>query len=257
MGIDVDRAGTQARDQPVDLAQVVGVDRRRQAVLRIVGQRQRLFLGVERHGYQHRPEDFLTDDAHVVVAVGKDGRLHEEASALDRLTAVVHLRPFGLAQGDVFQHPLLLLARHHGADEAVRVQPRGDLQRRRVARQRFEEGRVDTALDISTGTGIAHLPRVEEHTVGDRLGRSKDIGIGEHDHRRLAAQFQGQALHLVHRRLAHRAAHRGRTGKAQLVDARVAGHRRAHHAAAPGDNVQHTVGDARRLHQLGKAQGRQ
>ncbi|MNH04336.1 hypothetical protein D3C79_636280 [compost metagenome] len=255
MGVDVDRTGPQLRNQPVDPAQVIGVDRRRQAERRIVGQRQGLLLGVERSGHQDRAENLLAHDAHVVVAVGEDRRLHEEARALDRLATVVQLRPFGLAQLDVLQHPLLLLARHHGADKAVRIQARRDLQGGRVPGQRREELGIDTAFDIGAGTGIADLPRVEEHTVGDRLGRRLDIGVGEHDHRRLAAQLQGQAFHLVHRRLAHRATHRRGAGKAQLVDAWVAGHRRADHAAAAGDDVQHAVGNARFLHQFGETQG--
>ncbi|MNX95546.1 hypothetical protein D3C86_1278240 [compost metagenome] len=183
MGVDVDRTCFQAWNQAVHLAQVVGIQCRRQAVGRVVGQGQRVFFIVERCGDQHRAEDLFLDNAHVIAAIGEDGRLDEEARAIDRLAAVDQFGAFGLAGFDVLGHALLLQRRDQRADEAVRVQARGHFQGARVGDQLTQEFVVDTAMNIGPCTGVAYLPGVEKHAVGDRLGGGRDVGVGADDDR--------------------------------------------------------------------------
>ncbi|MNH19375.1 hypothetical protein D3C79_791080 [compost metagenome] len=183
MGVDVDRTGLEARDQAVHFPEVVGIQCGSQAVRRVVGQGQCLLFIVERCGDQHRTEDFFLDNAHVVAAMGEDGRLDEEAWAFDRLSAVDQFGAFGLAGLDVLGHALLLQGRDQWADEAVRVQARGHFQGACVGDQLTQELLVDAAMNIGSRAGVANLPGVEKHPVGDRLCRRRNVGIGKHDHR--------------------------------------------------------------------------
>ncbi|MNG00567.1 hypothetical protein D3C84_835090 [compost metagenome] len=115
--------------------------------------------------------------------MGEDGRLDEEARAIDRLAAVDQFGAFGLAGLDVLGHALLLQGRNQWTDEAVRVQARGHFQGARVGDQLTQEFVVDTAMNIGPCTGVAYLPGVEKHAVGDRLGGGRDVGVGTDDDR--------------------------------------------------------------------------
>src|SRR5215470_17341269 len=77
--VDGDAARAHARGDLRAALDVGRPDAAAQAVLRVVGDRDRLLLAaVGDHG-QHRPEDLLLRDLHLVVDVREDGRLDEPA----------------------------------------------------------------------------------------------------------------------------------------------------------------------------------
>src|ERR1700731_755409 len=57
----------------------VGGDIARQTIGRVVGDPDRVFLVLGTHDHEHRPEDFLTRDGHVLGDVGEDGRANIQA----------------------------------------------------------------------------------------------------------------------------------------------------------------------------------
>jgi hypothetical protein len=90
---------------------VGGPHRGGEAVLGVVGQAHRLVLVGERHGDEHRSEDLLAGDRHVVAGVGEQRRGHEVAGrqvALAALPAAHQAGALLLAAGDVAEHALEL-----------------------------------------------------------------------------------------------------------------------------------------------------
>src|SRR5262245_6607104 len=80
-----DRACLDALRDPVRSRYVPGPDAAREAVRRIVREPQRILHVVERNDRDHRTEDLLARDRHVIAHVRENGRLDEVA--LRQLTA--------------------------------------------------------------------------------------------------------------------------------------------------------------------------
>ncbi|MNG93219.1 hypothetical protein D3C79_521760 [compost metagenome] len=108
------------------------------------------------------------------------------------------------------------------------------------------------AVHIQPRACAAHLALVEE----DRRGRTGcgflQVGVGHDDGRRLAAQFQGDAGHVVHGRLADQLADLGGAGEGQFVYAGVAAERGAGVQAGTGNHVEHAGWVAGLVDQLGQ-----
>src|ERR1700681_3774787 len=87
-----------------------------QTVLGIVGDPDRLLLGVIRDDTQHGTENLFLSDRHVVLHVDEHRRLHE-ASRLETVRVTLatgeHLRTFLDALADTRLHALVLLLGHH------------------------------------------------------------------------------------------------------------------------------------------------
>src|SRR3954463_1853253 len=111
--VDPDDAGAQVLDDAHGAEDVARPDRRGQTVEGVVGDPQRVRLGVERDHAGDRPEDFLARDARAVVDVVEDRRLDEvalvERTAGGAAAARRHLR-FLLADLLVVADAIELLA---------------------------------------------------------------------------------------------------------------------------------------------------
>ncbi|TCQ01011.1 type VI secretion system VasI/ImpG family protein [Sphingomonas sp. PP-F2F-A104-K0414] len=114
---------------------------------------------------------------------------------------------------------------------------------------------VDRAVHVEPRAGDADLPCVEEDRVGDAGDGEVEIGVGQHDRGRLAAEFERDALEVGLRRIEDRAAGLGRAGERDLVDPRMRGERSAGLAAQPGDDVEHARGQPRLRHQFAEPEG--
>src|SRR5476651_2769899 len=77
----MDVAGAEARRHAARVIEIAGRDIARQAVRCVVGDGDRLFLCLVRQDREHRPEDLLARDRHVVLHAGEHRRLHVEADA--------------------------------------------------------------------------------------------------------------------------------------------------------------------------------
>src|SRR3954451_5882170 len=109
--VDLDLAGADAPGDALGVLGVAGPDAAGQPVDRVVGDLDRFVLGVVGDDRQHRPEDLLLGDRHVVGDVGEDRRLDEVAlvEPLGRLLAAGD-QPRALldALADVAAHALAL-----------------------------------------------------------------------------------------------------------------------------------------------------
>lgn len=98
---------------------------------------------------------------------------------------------------------------------------------------------LGATLEQQPGTGGAGLPGIAEHGGGDGAERQVEIGVGEDDDRRLAAQFGDGGHHVGGGGLGDLDAGGHRAGEGDLVDVRVAGQGRAG-LAVTGHHVEDT-----------------
>ena len=124
IGVDPHRAGRERSLTFDSAAHVAGPHAGGEAVARVVGDRDRLLLVLERDDRQHRAEDLLLRDAHVVVDAGEDRRLDEQAAsrAFDLggpCRRAQSWRPRSWPIVDVVEHLLVLRPRGDRADLRV------------------------------------------------------------------------------------------------------------------------------------------
>ena len=89
-------------------ANVTSPDGSGQAVKRVVGPANEIGLVTEFEHGQHRPEDLIGDDLHVVLDIGKDRGLDEIALVSHSIAADQAIRTFLAANLDV-RHDLVIL----------------------------------------------------------------------------------------------------------------------------------------------------
>ena len=226
-----------------------------QAVIGVVGERDRFVLIAVAGDRRDRSERLLPRDAHVGGNVGEQRRPDVEAgiAAVGATGAARHQRRPLIDRGlDQALDLVILRLVDDGTDMLA------DL--RRVAHLGLfhhclhDRGGVrDLALvNQKPGRGDAALPRIGEH-AGDGRGQHRlKISALEHEIGCLAAQFLMHALDRPGRRLRDRNPCAGRAGEADHVDARVRAERRADAGAVAVDEVEHAGRHARTVHDLGK-----
>ena len=121
----------------------------------------------------------------------------------------------------------------------------------------FEHARAelgfDRGLDQHARAGQAHLARVVE-LRGDARRGVVEIGVGEHDERRLAAELEADRRDVRRRgRAPTSAAGRGRAGEADAIDAGVLDQRLARFGAEALHDVEHAGRHARARRDLARA----
>jgi hypothetical protein len=116
----------------------------------------------------------------------------------------------------------------------------------------------DRTLGYEPGRGVAGFASIVEAAPG-RSGRGGiEVGIGEDDKRRLAAEFERDALEVGLGGVAHdQLADFGRAGEGDHVDIHVLGERLASLLAIASDNIEHAGGQACLMSKLGDADGRE
>src|SRR3984957_17919405 len=147
-----------------------------EAVERIDGDRERLFVGLERRHRNHRAEDLLLEDAHLVVAP-EHRRLHVIAACILALEHVAlaadqDLRAFLPADVDIGKHLLELLGGGLRADHRRRIEGAALHDRVDALQRPLHEAVVDRLLDERAawaGTDLALVEREHDKPLG-RLG---------------------------------------------------------------------------------------
>ena len=187
-------AGLDAARDPQRPADVAGEDRAGQAVLGVVGQRDRLLLVVERHHRDDRPEDLLAPDrarrcrrrARRSAAARSRRRpgadpvnatvdAVEVAGTVSRCCAEIS-GPISLSWSRRVDHP-------HARVTAVSSRPRNSSYADRSTRIR------DRAQQS--------WPALSKTAYGAVAAAWADVGVGEDDVGALAAELEGHPLHLV------------------------------------------------------------
>jgi len=256
IAVGPDATGLDGATHAVGDVAVAAPDAGTEAIERVVADSNRFFFGLEGGHGQHRAEDLLLEDAHLVVAL-EDGRFDVEATGqvarqMGAVAAGQALGAFFLTQlevgldlGDLFHRRLRT---HHGVGvERVAVLDRldaGDAAVHELVVDRFVNECARRA-----GADFALVERKQHQTL-DRLVEEAVVVvgyIGEEDVGRLAAKFQRGRDQVVGSSLTDQATCAGGAGEGDLVDAGARGQRVTGFATVAVDDVEHArrqqVGD--------------
>ena len=186
---------------------------------------------------------------------GDDGRLEEEAGPVGLVAAGDDLDVAGLA----LEEALDALALAGGVERPERRVGRARVAHHQALGLLGQPG-DDVVVDLGAGEharrGRAVLAGVVVAGAGDRLERGLEVDVVEHDHRRLAAELEVDALERVGGGAGDPLAGLDRAGQRDHVDVVVGDERLAGRVAVAGDHVQHALGqDLGRV--LGQLQRRQ
>ena len=226
--IDPDDARLDAGRDFERAVDVLRPHRRRKAVARVVGERDRLVGRAEGHGDQHRAENLLARQDRSRLDPGDQGRGIEAAAirAGDRPPARTRAPP---------RPPSRISRSMRSSWTGATIAPTSvDLSSGSPTRSLAMRARSFAVKCVRDAFGrqqprarAADLPLVEPDRVDDALDRAVEIGVLEDDERRLAAELERQLLAGSRGRLADGAADLGRAGEGDLVDAVVRDERRA------------------------------
>ncbi len=222
-----------------------------QAVERVVGDLQRFLLGLEGGDGHHRAEDFLLEDAHLVVALEHRGldvvAAGQVAAEHVALAADQAFGTFLLAQVQVRENLLQLFLRGLRADHGALVERVALGDGGHALQGAFHEAVVDRFLDqhaAGAGADLALVQRehgeafqrlVEEGVVGAHHILEEDVGA-------LAAQLQRDRDDVLAGVLHDEPAGGGLAREGDLRDAVAGRQRLAGLQAEAVDHVQHARG---------------
>ena len=215
-----------------------------ETIFGVVGDPDRLVLGVIGDDTEHGTENLFLGDRHVVLHVDEHRGLHE-VTRLETfrmtLTADEHLRAFFDALADVGLHAFVLFLRHHRSDGGLGISRIADgKSAHRVAYAPLH--RIESALRHEEarpcGAGLTAVHKGHDEGRRDRLVESRII---EQNGGRLAAQFQRDALHR-RRAVAHdRLANGNRACERDLGDVGIAYELGADDIAEARDDIANTL----------------
>ena len=229
--------------------------RRSLTVVGVVGNLDRLLLGLELLDRAHRPKDLLLHNLHVVRHVGEDGGLDVVSLGAVARTANLHLGARLLALLDVPHDAVKLELGHLGTLEGFRVERVADLVLGRALLEALQELLVDILLHENARSGAAALAVVEVDAKVDPRDGVVNVCVLEDDVGRLSTELEGDLLQVrLGSGLQDHAADDGRTGKGNLVNVHVRGHGSTGDTAEAGDGVDDTGGETRLDDQIARVQ---
>src|SRR5688572_1626963 len=151
VGVHADHAGLQRLRGPQRFADVAAPDRAAEAVRRRVGELERLLFGVERDDRDHRTEDLLLGDPHVVRHAIEDRREQIRAIGQGRIVrlgaADDDRRALAQPDLDVVLDPVALLRADECPDLGRLVGRIADLDLARGLDEQLHDALVGRALD--------------------------------------------------------------------------------------------------------------
>ena len=162
------------------------------------------------------------------VDVGEDRRLDEVAAEL-RVRAAAARPPWRPRASAASRMPVTLANCASLASGPISVAALERVAEHDLARalgDPLDQLVVDVLVDDEPRAGHAGLPGGREHAGDDAVGGGLEVGVGEHDLGRLAAELERDAREVARRALGDVDAGLRRAGEGDLVDARVA-HERA------------------------------
>src|SRR3546814_4775015 len=174
------------------------------------------FFFKQKTAYELRISDWSSDvcssDLHVAIGIGIDGGFDEIALVAMPLATRNDASTFLLARFEETQHAVELLVRNERPHVVALVEARTDLDLLRAIRNRSEYLVERRLVYIETGASRADLTLIVENACSRTRARSVKISVGQHDHGRLAAQFQRDLLQISGRGLHDQLAQFGGTG---------------------------------------------
>ncbi|MNF49447.1 hypothetical protein D3C84_307180 [compost metagenome] len=180
------------------LADVLGPDVGRQAILGVVGQLQGFGLILEWNQAHHRAKDFFLGNAHLVVHIGEHRRLDELALGEVRRQVGRTLQAASEEGGALFDTDLdvagdlvVMGLGDHRADLGFRILRVANDQAFGASGKFGDELRINAFLDEDPATGGAAFAVQREDGEQRRVQRAFQVRVFENQHRRLAAQLHG------------------------------------------------------------------
>ena len=204
-----------------------------------------------------RAEHLLAVDPHLVGGVGDQGRLQVVALGLARqpLAAERQLAAFLPADLEIAQVLVELLLVDHRPDLGAGLERMVDLELLHAFDHRRDEAVVDgLGDDQARGRGAA-LPGLEEGAVERAAHRDVEIGVVQHHERVLAAHLELELGEARRAFLRDVPAGIDRAREAHGGDVRRLEDRLADHRAAAHHQVEHALGHARALEDVGERPG--
>ena len=193
--VPVHAAGVDALQYGPGACLVGREDTRRQAIARVVHQRQRFLVATHLLDADDGTEALFPHQLHAVVHLGENGGLEPVAGALDPLPSHAQRGTLGFGIRHLRrQHAQLRCARDR-ADIGVLGHRVPHLERAHRGQEGVDEGRVDALVHIDALDRAATLPGVVHGAVGQRLGGVFHVGVVAHIGRVLATQFELQLDH--------------------------------------------------------------
>ena len=168
----------------------------------------------------------------VVRHVGQHGRRIEEAGPVRRLAAGQHFGALCHRVVDQLDHLVAAFFVDQRAERDALVEAVAHLERRHLVGELFGEFVVHLLVHIEAvrrRAGLAHVAHLGDHRA---LDRGVDVGVLEHDERRVAAQFHRGLDDIVGGLMQQLAADLGRAGERHHAHARIVQHRATHLAGA-------------------------
>src|SRR5688572_4280372 len=220
-GIDPDHAGAQLRGEAMGAVEVAGPDRGGQAVVAVVGERQRLLVAVERLQRDDRAEDLVAVARALRPQAFDDGRRDEPAWPVERLAAAQHMTAFVAGAPERAGDLVEVRLRDQWAELVVLVDRVAHAQRGRALDQGVAELAVYAPFDQDARAAQADLPGVLEGRAHQRVEVLAPLAVGEHQRGILAAKFQRHLLEQGAGQSRDAAADRRAAGKGDRLDPRM------------------------------------
>ena len=234
------------------------MDGRGQAVGAVVGQLDSLGLILELGDGTDRTEDLLLHDLHIRSDIAEDSGLDKVTLVTMALTTDLDGRTFVLAGLDVTHDAVVLNLADLGALESSLVERITDDILFSACLEGLDKLVVDALLYVDARSGAAALAVVEVDAKVDPVDGLLDIGVVEHDIRRLAAQLESNLLEVGGGGGLHDSTPNERgTGEGDLVNIHMRGDGGTGDLAESRDDVENTGGEASLLDVLGKNQSGQ
>src|SRR5258708_30985863 len=210
MVIHMGHSGLNLQREPHTALAVPREHRRREAVLGLIGDVQRLLFILDLDDGCYRAEDFVLCDCHVVRHVGKDVRRQHLAIGQAAQQLARAILPCAL---DACQMTAQLLLVDHWSDGHRWIARIAVFERLHVSCEAIDELVVDARIYDDPVRAHADLALVEETADDGRPYRMVQFGIVEDDEQRIAAELQRHALELrgLHRKRSDMSAHWRRT----------------------------------------------
>jgi hypothetical protein len=243
--VDPDGPGDQATRHPLGPVRVAGVDDAGQSELAVVGHGHALVLVGEGLEGEDRPEHLVGHDLATRGGVGEKRRpVVEPTEVLVRAATDDRLEAGRLGPLDEAVHPLEVLTADLGAEVGGLVPGVALVEGARPFDEAVQELVPHGRLDEEARPGEADLPGVV--VLLDGLGhRGVQVGVGEDEHRRLAAEFEADRGQVLAGGGGHDPAGRHRPGEADAAHPRMADEGVARLLADALDDVEHAGGQAR------------
>jgi len=206
---------------------IAGEHRGAQAIRAVVHQADRLLVVGHRHHAANRSEALVGHDPHAVVYVDQDLRRHirrrrrirGEAARIDQAA-----RAFGYGFGDDGADIGGGGSSHHRTERRQRVERIAQHILPGQGHRPLDEFVIYRLVRIDALDAAAGLTRVEESAIHQGFHGMRQIGVGAHIARIVAAQFQPDADKTSGGRLLHRHAAGHGTGETDEIHFRRADH---------------------------------